>query len=249
MDSAAAGEIVATLDDIERIGCSNMNENAWIINNTGADEEQTLKENLAAFQRVPRRPGPEPKTLGALMFLPSRARPPRETTSSSRETGRESGNVVITPETNLFELSRTTSDDDGARGARSATVHRKDCRLIIFGTRAAVGKLADQGPAVPVRPVTSPKGPRDLAQFAQQGSSPTSPLQEHWDPETDVYHQKSKGALQVRRLGSSECCCGTFVTLGSTPYPGLGAQEVTRHVRGGHGMTQPTDCRWELYRW
>ncbi|KAM7288113.1 protein AATF-like [Ixodes scapularis] len=46
----------------------------------------------------------------------------------------------------------------------------EDCRLIIFGTRAAVGKLANQGPAVPVRPVTSPQGPRDLAQFAQQGS-------------------------------------------------------------------------------
>ncbi|KAG0415823.1 hypothetical protein HPB47_007004 [Ixodes persulcatus] len=28
-----------------------------------------------------------------------------------------------------------------------------DCPLIIFGTSAAVGKLADQGPAVPVRPV------------------------------------------------------------------------------------------------
>ncbi|XP_040074365.1 tyrosine kinase receptor Cad96Ca-like [Ixodes scapularis] len=40
-----------------------------------------------------------------------------------------------------------------------------------------------------------------------------------------------------------------MVTLGSTPYPGLGAQEVTRYVRGGHGMTQPIDCSWELCRW
>ncbi|KAM7307603.1 long-chain-fatty-acid--CoA ligase-like [Ixodes scapularis] len=34
-----------------------------------------------------------------------------------------------------------------------------DCPLVIFGTRAAVGKLADQGPALPVRPVTSPRAP------------------------------------------------------------------------------------------
>ncbi|KAG0430962.1 hypothetical protein HPB47_022224 [Ixodes persulcatus] len=33
----------------------------------------------------------------------------------------------------------------------------RDCPLFIHGTRAAVGQLADQGPAVPVRPVTSPK--------------------------------------------------------------------------------------------
>ncbi|KAM7312353.1 uncharacterized protein ISCGN_009258 [Ixodes scapularis] len=118
----------------------------------------------------------------------------------------------------------------------------RDCRLIIYGTRAAVGKLADQGPAVPVRPVTSPKGPRDLAQFAHAGlvghalhrqprdipSGPGRPerarrrtrllgrrlrtLQEHWDPETDVYRQKSKGALQVRHAvnaGAQHVC----------PYP------------------------------
>ncbi|KAM7295439.1 cytochrome P450 3A43-like [Ixodes scapularis] len=40
-----------------------------------------------------------------------------------------------------------------------------------------------------------------------------------------------------------------IVTLGSTPYPGLCAKEVIRHVRGGHGMTTPIDCSWELYRW
>lgn len=84
------------------------------------------------------------------------------------------------------------------------------------------------------------------------------------DSETDVYHQKSKGALPVRWM-APECLylqVFTFksdvwafgillweiVTLGSTPYPGLGAQEVIRHVRDGHVMTQPTHCRWELYR-
>ncbi|XP_040076500.1 tyrosine kinase receptor Cad96Ca-like [Ixodes scapularis] len=85
------------------------------------------------------------------------------------------------------------------------------------------------------------------------------------DSETDVYHQKSKGVFPVRWM-APECVqlqVFTFksdvwalggillwdiATLGSMPYPGLGAQEVTRHVRDRHEMTQPTDYRWELYR-
>ncbi|XP_042142144.1 tyrosine kinase receptor Cad96Ca-like [Ixodes scapularis] len=84
------------------------------------------------------------------------------------------------------------------------------------------------------------------------------------DSETDVYHQYT-----YHQCGGWLRSASTFiysfpfksdawafgmllwdiVTLGSTPYPGPGAQEVTRHVRGGHGMTQPIDCSWELYRW
>ncbi|KAG0424730.1 hypothetical protein HPB47_028061 [Ixodes persulcatus] len=167
----------------------------------------------------------------------------------------------------------------------------RDCPLIIFRTRATVGKLADQGPAVAVRPVTSPKGPRNLAQFAQQVSQGMHYIgsrgiihrdlaarnvlvDEHGcckvadfgrsrsirNSETGVYHQKSKGALPVRWM-APECLylqVFTFkldvwafgillwemLTLGSTPYPGLGVQEVIHHVRDGHVMTQPTHCRW-----
>ncbi|KAG0431747.1 hypothetical protein HPB47_021488 [Ixodes persulcatus] len=39
-----------------------------------------------------------------------------------------------------------------------------DCPLIFYGTRTAVGQLADQGPAVPVRPVTSPRAPQTFHQ-------------------------------------------------------------------------------------
>lgn len=84
------------------------------------------------------------------------------------------------------------------------------------------------------------------------------------DSETDVYHQKSKGALPVRWM-APECLylqvfttksdvwafgilLWEIVTLGSTPYPGLSAQEVIRHVRDGQVMGQPVHCRWELYR-
>ncbi|KAG0424814.1 hypothetical protein HPB47_027981 [Ixodes persulcatus] len=45
----------------------------------------------------------------------------------------------------------------------------RDCPLIIFGTRAAVGKLADQGPAVPVRPVNKFLWLRDLRSPNCQG--------------------------------------------------------------------------------
>ncbi|KAG0434576.1 hypothetical protein HPB47_019006 [Ixodes persulcatus] len=45
----------------------------------------------------------------------------------------------------------------------------RDCPLIIFGTPAAVGKLADQGPAVPVRPVNKSLRLWDLRVFNCQG--------------------------------------------------------------------------------
>ncbi|KAM7284961.1 putative undecaprenyl pyrophosphate synthetase [Ixodes scapularis] len=59
------------------------------------------------------------------------------------------------------------------------------------------------------------KGPRDLAQSAQQVSQ------------------------AMHYVGS----------LGMIHRDLAARNEVTRHVRGGHGMTQPIDCSWELYRW
>lgn len=84
------------------------------------------------------------------------------------------------------------------------------------------------------------------------------------ESETDVYQQKSKGALPVRWM-APECLylqvftsksdvwafgilLWEIVTLGSTPYPGLSAQEVIHAVRDGRVMVQPAHCRWELYR-
>lgn len=84
------------------------------------------------------------------------------------------------------------------------------------------------------------------------------------ESETDVYQQKSKGALPVRWM-APECLylqvftsksdvwafgilLWEIVTLGSTPYPGLSAQEVIHAVRDGRVMAQPAHCRWELYR-
>lgn len=84
------------------------------------------------------------------------------------------------------------------------------------------------------------------------------------ESETDVYQQKSKGALPVRWM-APECLylqvftsksdvwafgilLWEIVTLGSTPYPGLSAQEVIHAVRDGRVMVQPPHCRWELYR-
>ncbi|XP_040066138.1 hydroxyacid oxidase 1 [Ixodes scapularis] len=53
MDACTAtGEVVVTVDDIERLGCSNMNVGAKIFCNTGADREQTLKENRMAYLRL-----------------------------------------------------------------------------------------------------------------------------------------------------------------------------------------------------
>ncbi|KAM7296706.1 hydroxyacid oxidase 1 [Ixodes scapularis] len=53
MDAPTArGEVVVTVDDIERLGCSNMNGSAKSYCNAGADLEQTLKENRMAYLRL-----------------------------------------------------------------------------------------------------------------------------------------------------------------------------------------------------
>ncbi|CAN7988857.1 unnamed protein product [Ixodes hexagonus] len=58
MASAAAGtgDVVVTLDDIERFGCDCMIEIARRHCNSGSDEEQTLRENRMAYQRLRLRP-------------------------------------------------------------------------------------------------------------------------------------------------------------------------------------------------
>lgn len=38
-----------------------------------------------------------------------------------------------------------------------------------------------------------------------------------------------------------------IVTLGSTPYPGLGAAEVMRRVKDGYRLEKPEHCKRELY--
>ena len=38
-----------------------------------------------------------------------------------------------------------------------------------------------------------------------------------------------------------------IVTLGSTPYPGMGAADVMKKVRDGYRLEKPEHCRRELY--
>ncbi|KAK4298246.1 hypothetical protein Pmani_029396 [Petrolisthes manimaculis] len=81
---------------------------------------------------------------------------------------------------------------------------------------------------------------------------------------TDIYEQKSRGALPIRWMApeslymsifthksdvwSFGILCWEIVTLGSTPYPGMTAREVMRSVREGHRLDRPDHCRPELYR-
>ncbi|KAH9360508.1 hypothetical protein HPB48_017128 [Haemaphysalis longicornis] len=65
----------------------------------------------------------------------------------------------------------------------------------------------------------------------------------------------AQGALPYLQVFTSKSDVWAFgillweiVTLGSTPYPGLSAQEVIHAVRDGRVMAQPAHCRWELYR-
>lgn len=78
-----------------------------------------------------------------------------------------------------------------------------------------------------------------------------------------VYERKSEGRLPIRWMApeslfdniyTSKTDVWSFgvlmweiVTLGSTPYPGLGAAEVMKKVREGYRLEKPEHCRREMY--
>ncbi|KDR17831.1 Tyrosine kinase receptor Cad96Ca [Zootermopsis nevadensis] len=81
----------------------------------------------------------------------------------------------------------------------------------------------------------------------------------------DMYEQQqTKGALPIRWMAPESLHYRIFthksdvwsfgilmweiVTLGSTPYPTMGAREVMRCVRDGYRLERPGHCRIELFR-
>lgn len=81
--------------------------------------------------------------------------------------------------------------------------------------------------------------------------------------DNNVYERKSEGRLPIRWMAPESLYDNVFsvksdvwsfgvlmwevVTLGSTPYPGLGAADVMRRVRDGYRLDKPEHCRRELY--
>lgn len=79
----------------------------------------------------------------------------------------------------------------------------------------------------------------------------------------EMYEQKTKGALPIRWMAPESLYFSVFtpksdvwgfgilmweiVTLGSTPYPGMGAREVMRRVRDGYRLERPAHCHPDLY--
>lgn len=78
-----------------------------------------------------------------------------------------------------------------------------------------------------------------------------------------IYERKSEGRLPIRWMAPESLYDNVFsvksdiwsfgvvmweiVTLGSTPYPGLSAQEVMRQVKEGTRLEKPEHCRREVY--
>lgn len=78
-----------------------------------------------------------------------------------------------------------------------------------------------------------------------------------------IYERKSEGRLPIRWMAPESLYDNVFsvksdiwsfgvvmweiVTLGSTPYPGLSAQEVMRQVKEGTRLEKPEHCKREVY--
>ncbi|XP_043212292.1 tyrosine kinase receptor Cad96Ca-like [Amphibalanus amphitrite] len=78
-----------------------------------------------------------------------------------------------------------------------------------------------------------------------------------------VYERKTEGRLPIRWMAPESLYDNIFtaksdvwsfgillweiVTLGSTPYPGMSAQEVMKKVREGYRLDKPEHCRRELF--
>lgn len=85
------------------------------------------------------------------------------------------------------------------------------------------------------------------------------------DFETDVYEQKTRGAMPLRWMAPESISMNIFttksdvwsfgvllweiITLGSTPYPGLSASQVISNVTKGNIMSNPPVawCTQDLY--
>ncbi|KAK6620580.1 hypothetical protein RUM43_010872 [Polyplax serrata] len=80
-----------------------------------------------------------------------------------------------------------------------------------------------------------------------------------------VYEERQhKGALPIRWMAPESLVYSMFtyksdvwsfgvvmweiVTLGSTPYPNMGAREIMRRVRDGYRLERPSHCKPEFYR-
>ncbi|XP_057328877.1 tyrosine kinase receptor Cad96Ca [Microplitis mediator] len=78
-----------------------------------------------------------------------------------------------------------------------------------------------------------------------------------------IYERKSEGRLPIRWMAPESLYDNMFsvksdiwsfgvliweiVTLGSTPYPGMGAAEVMRKIKEGYRLERPEHCKRELY--
>jgi serine/threonine protein kinase len=157
-------------------------------------------------------------------------------------------------------ISRDGSESEDAGGRRSSSITAKDLTKYAYGVAKGMEYLVSK--SVIHRDLAARNILLDHNKVCKISDFGLS--RNLGDTGSEMYEQKTKGALPIRWMAPESLYFSVFtpksdvwsfgilmweiVTLGSTPYPGMGAREVMRRVRDGYRLERPSHCHPDLYK-